>query len=315
MSSALFSQMQDRFLNENQTIIPKKQVTVGILVVNIKKIDDTNMSITLDFAVRLMWHEDALAGKHQKMQLYAYNEVWTPDIQIANELDLKRKRKENLEVYPDGTVIYRQRYQGDLSLVIDFTDFPLDKQMINIQLVAPMMNNIKFITDENLTGQTEKFSIQEWKIGEGSMVIEPYKILSYEFVACNYKIEAQRRSGYYFWKVVIPLTIVIFMSWTVFWIDPVNIEAQLAVAATAMLTIIAYQFALSNMLPRISYFTRLDYFIVGSNISVFLALLEAVASSNLAKMNHEKIARKMDSYSKYIFPAFYVIIVIITFFT
>jgi hypothetical protein len=304
----IFSQTKD------QVDIQKKQVSVGILVVDIKKIDDAKLSVFLDFAIRLTWHEESLVGKHEKIKYYAYNEIWTPDIQIANELDLRRKRKENLEVYPDGTVIFRQRYQGDLSLVVDFSEFPLDKQMVNIQLVAPMMNDIELIPDDTFTGQAEKFSIQEWKISTGSLVIEPYEILSYKFVACNYKIEAHRRAEFYFWKVIIPLTIVIFMSWTVFWIDPVHIEAQLAVAATAMLTIIAYQFAISNMLPRISYFTRLDYFIVGSNLVVFLALLEAVFSSSFAKKKREKIARKMDSWSKIIFPLLYVIIIAITFY-
>lgn len=313
LTIAAFSQIKDPFFKENQNIIQKKQVTVGILVVDVQKIDDAEQSITLDFAIRLMWKDESLAGKHENMKLYGYHEIWTPDLQLANELDLKRKRKENLEVYPDGMVILRQRFQGDLSLIVDFSDFPIDKQTINIQLVAPMMKDIEFVPNDTFTGQIENFSIQEWEIGQGSLVIEPFKALSYEFVACNYKIEAQRRAGYYFWKVIIPLTIVIFMSWTVFWIDPVHIEAQLAVAATAMLTIIAYQFALSNMLPRISYFTRLDYFIVGSNIMVFLALLEAVFSSNFAKINHEKIARKLDLWSKYIFPVFYVIILVITF--
>jgi len=307
------SQIKEPLLKKDQVDIQKRQVAAGILVVDIKKIDDAKQSITLDFAIRLTWQEKSLVGKHEKMKFYAYNEIWTPDIQIANELDLKRKRNENLEVYPDGTIIFRQRYQGDLSLVVDFSEFPLDKQMVTIQLVAPMMKDIELIPDDTFIGQAEKFSIQEWKINAGSLVIEPFEILSYKFVACNYKIEAQRRAGYYFWKVIIPLTIVIFMSWTVFWVDPVHIEAQLAVAATAMLTIIAYQFAISNMLPRISYFTRLDYFIVGSNLIVFLALLEAVFSSNFAKKKREKLARKMDSWSKISFPLLYIIIITITF--
>ncbi len=43
------------------------------------------------------------------------------------------------------------------------------------------------------------------------------------------------------------------------------------------------------MLPRISYFTRLNYFILGSNILIFLALLETVISSAIARDNKEKI--------------------------
>jgi hypothetical protein len=45
------------------------------------------------------------------------------------------------------------------------------------------------------------------------------------------------------------------------------------------------------MLPRIAYFTRLDYFIVGANILVFLALLETVMSSAIARNNEEHIEK------------------------
>jgi hypothetical protein len=107
--------------------------------------------------------------------------------------------------------------------------------------------------------------------------------------------------------------LVVFMSWLVFWIDPTKIEAQLAVSATAMLTIIAYQITLSNMLPRISYFTRLDYFIVGSNILVFLALLEAVMSSAIARNYNEKTARNLDRSSRIVFPILYSVVLLITF--
>ncbi len=49
-----------------------------------------------------------------------------------------------------------------------------------------------------------------------------------------------------------------------------------------MLTLIAYRFLLGGMLPRISYLTRLDYFLLGSTVLVFLALVEAACTSRLA---------------------------------
>jgi cadmium resistance protein CadD (predicted permease) len=67
------------------------------------------------------------------------------------------------------------------------------------------------------------------------------------------------------------------------------------------------------MLPRISYFTKLDYFIVGSNILVFLALLKAVMSSAIARNDKEKIARKLDQHLRYVFPILYTIVLLITF--
>ena len=68
----------------------------------------------------------------------------------------------------------------------------------------------------------------------------------------------------------------------VFWIDPKQIAPQIGLAATSMLTLIAFQFAFIGLLPRISYLTRADRFILSSSVLVFIALVEAVTASTLA---------------------------------
>jgi hypothetical protein len=291
----------------------KKEISVSILVVDILKIDDAKQLMKIDFVIRLSWKDPELIGKYSEPQLVELNDIWYPDLALVNELNLVKKRKEIAQINPDGTISTRQRYQGDLTVHIDYTDFPFDQHELFIQIVAPLTDEIKFVAEPMLTGQAEKLSIQDWIISRGELNMDPYILLSFEFAACAYRFKVSRTLGYYVWKVFVPLMLVVFMSWLVFWIDPTKIEAQLAVSATAMLTIIAYQITLSNMLPRISYFTKLDYFIVGSNILVFLALLEAVMSSAIARNNKEPIARKLDKHSRYVFPCLYIVVLLITF--
>jgi hypothetical protein len=78
--------------------------------------------------------------------------------------------------------------------------------------------------------------------------------------------------GFYVWKVIIPLMLIVAMSWSVFGVSP-------------------SQFALVGTLPRLAYFTILDRFIVGSTILVFLALVEAVIA-----------VHQMDNLSRIAFP-------------
>ena len=291
----------------------QRDISVSILVVDILKIDDAKQLMKIDFVIRLSWIDPTLIGKYDKPQRVELKDIWSPDLALTNELDLTKKRKEIALVNPDGSVSTRQRYQGDLTIHIDYSDFPFDEHELFIQIVAPLTDEIKFVVDSSLTGQAEKLSIQDWIINPGEIKMDPYRVLSFEFAACAYRFKVSRTLGYYIWKVFVPLMLVVFMSWLVFWIDPTKIEAQLAVSATAMLTIIAYQITLSNMLPKISYFTRLDYFIVGSNILVFLALLEAVMSSAIARNGKELVGRNLDKHSRYIFPCLYVVVLLITF--
>ena len=118
---------------------------------------------------------------------------------------------------------------------------------------------------------------------------------------------------YYAIKIVLPLLLIVAMSWMVFWIDPKESGSKISVAITAMLTLIAYRFAIGELVPKVSYLTRLDYFIVGSTLIVFLVLLLVILTSNLAKSGQTQLAKRIDRWSRIIFPLMLIIITIMDF--
>jgi hypothetical protein len=76
----------------------------------------------------------------------------------------------------------------------------------------------------------------------------------------------------------------------------------------SMLTLIAYQFALGNSVPRISYLTRLDIFMLGSVVLVFLALVRTVITGALTNRGHVGPARTINYHSRWIFPLAFLLI-------
>ena len=54
--------------------------------------------------------------------------------------------------------------------------------------------------------------------------------------------------------------------------------------------------------PRDLRLTRLDIFILGATILVFLGLVEVVASGNLAARERGVAARRLDRWSRLVFP-------------
>jgi hypothetical protein len=92
------------------------------------------------------------------------------------------------------------------------------------------------------------------------------------------------------------------MSWCVFWLDPGKFGTQIGLSATAMLTLIAFIFATTNMVPRLGHFTLLDLFIVGSTILVFLALIESLATSHLVSRDKVATATRIDHVCRVLFP-------------
>ena len=123
-----------------------------------------------------------------------------------------------------------------------------------------------------------------------------------------FEFEASRHIGYYLTKVLLPLVMIVMMSWIVFWIHPTESATQISVAVTSMLTLIAYRFALGSMLPDVSYVTRMDGFILVSTLMVFGALLEAVFTSRLADTGKEELAIKIDHICQKLFPGAFVLL-------
>jgi hypothetical protein len=308
LSNSLAETVQNtQSVNEKNNI---SQLSVGMYMIDIVKIDDAGQKITVNFIMTLSWIDKNLAGVLQPGVLTNFENIWIPAVRFVNSLNLVKDPDDYLEIDSNGKFIYKQRYYGDISINQNFADFPFNDQLIDIKFVLILPSSMNSIYGESSTGQTETFTITNWDIQKGLLQkssgdfdLENYHYWSYQFITT-------RRTGYYIWKVIFPLILVVFMSWTVFWVDPVHIGPQLTVATTSMLTLIAYHFTLVDRVPNISYLTRLDGFIIIANIFIFLALIEAILTSRLASLNKIDLARKIDLISRITFPSFFVLLII-----
>jgi len=118
---------------------------------------------------------------------------------------------------------------------------------------------------------------------------------------------ASRSMQHYILKVILPLVLIVIMSWTVFWIDPSEGGSQIGVAVTSMLTLIAYRFAIDTQLPRLPYMTRLDAFILISTLLVFLSLIEVLLTTILDNKQQIERAKTIDRYCRVIFPVIFAV--------
>jgi hypothetical protein len=120
-------------------------------------------------------------------------------------------------------------------------------------------------------------------------------------------LEAERLPGYYWIKVIAPLILIVAMSWAVNWIDPKDIGTKISITITAMLTLIAYRFAIGAALPQISYLTRMDLFILFSTILIYASLVTVVTTAALSNKGKPGIAKRIDQVSRWGFPLFFAI--------
>ncbi len=85
-------------------------------------------------------------------------------------------------------------------------------------------------------------------------------------------------------------------------------------ACTAsILTLIAYRFTVDLLVPKVSYITRLDEFILGSTFLVFFSLIQVITTSALMRRGNDVLSLKIDVPSRFLFPILFVFVVITSF--
>ena len=158
-------------------------------------------------------------------------------------------------------------------------------------------------------------TIAEWTVSEAGTRIEPFYVapLQRSISRIIYEAELSRNMGYYLWKVLVPLSLIVLMSWAVFWISPVHVAPRIGTSTSAVLTLIAFQFSLGYMLPRLSYLTRADRLLMGSTLLVFLAFGASLLTILLAGQGQETLARRINRVARWLFPAAFLAVLTVFF--
>ena len=287
------------------------KVTVGIRMIDLMEINDIKQTLTGDFAVVLRWVDPRLS--HMEGCEIQTDNVWSPGLVFLNS-GRKFTGRPKMSIGPGGQVKYVQRYSGTFATYHKLNDFPFDKQSFRISLFSLgwWEEDVMLVVDEKVTGRHKRLDISDWIIKGVEATIGRYYDTSHEKFKSRYdfNISAERIKAYYLWKVILPLCLIVAMSWCVFWINPAQYGPQIGLSATSMLTLIAFIFATTNMVPRLGYLTLLDRFIVYSTILVFLALVESLTTIYLVSKEKKELALRIDNMSRFVFPIIFGVIII-----
>ncbi len=299
------------------------RVRVAFYVLDVEAINDAKQSVTIDFVLGLRWKDPRLGEVSRKAGTdcrYALDAVWNPFVQIFNQRRLWTRLPEQVQVAADGEVSYTQRYYGTLASRLKLQAFPFDIQSLPINVVSfRQTSDVVLEFNDKNTGRDAIFSVAGWRIGEGTVRVYDYRVVSAHlrgdleryYSRLDYVYEANRDVSFYSWKVVLPLTLIVVMSWAVFYIEPPQIGPRLGVATTSILTLIAFLFSLRGIIPPVSYLTRMDYFVYGSLALVFAAHLEALTTSNLALKDKPDLALRIDRGARVLWPVCFLVVFVL----
>ncbi len=292
-------------------------VRLQVYINDIVSINDAQQSFTGDVFLRVAWRDPRLAHTGEAPCAADIRAIWWPELQVMNRRSLERVREQRPLVMPDGTVGMPLRGFGEFGYRANLSDFPFDSQQLELDILSAYDDKaIHFVYGPEDIALAPRLSVANFTVAlEGiEQRTEYITATGREHARLLIQLEATRLTGFYTWQQLVPLFLVVLMAWIVFWIPREHVPSRIGLAATSMLTLIAYRFAMSSVLPPIAYLTRLDLFMIGASVVVFSALALAVAVTYVMDFN-EALSERIHVAARYCIPSLLALIAWLAFFS
>jgi len=295
-------------------------VSIGVKMQQLTAVNQKRENFSVVATVLMHWRDPLLAFDPEEQQdrfkvfvgdafskeMSRRGQPW-PQYTIVNQQDKHWVQNRVVVVRPDGETIYFERLSLTLQAPdFDFRNFPFDKQnfYIHFDLLAPeWMYQLREIEGYSEIGK--KLGEEEWvitgfdtHISKGSILLNPVSRFNFEF-------SAKRHIAYYFFRILLPLVVIISVSWILFFLK--DYAKRVDAAGANLLLFIAFNFAISSDLPKLGYLTFLDTLLISAFMVTAVVLILSVYLRRQDMKGRDTFVAKVDRYVIICYPLAYAI--------
>ena len=252
-----------------------QQVAVGFYPISVYQLDMASNTYYVDTYIWLRWKGDIDP---------------TGTIEFTNMVEEWGKQQENLltepKVLPDGSKYQIMRVEGRFVQPFSLADYPLDKQKLSI-MVEDTTNGaaaVSYVIDKDSSGIGDSLQIPGWKLGGWSSQVFEHEYgtkfgeeeTPSAYSAAQFSIEISRPLSFFFWKLLLPLFIVLGAALSALLIRPQDLDVRSALPAGALLTAIFLQKSYSDGLPDLGYLILMDKIYLVVYALIVLTLIRSI---------------------------------------
>jgi hypothetical protein len=297
------------------------KVQIGVYLVALTKVDPPSESFPTfkaEIFLDLKWHDSRLvfdakeAGTDREVFLEHEAElelerIWWPDVEFDNAQGERHVEARELVILPDGTVEYSERFNCDFVSHPDLRKFPFDSQHFDIRIESFAWDErfLQFVPyDAKIGFNSEHQASLEWEVEKVSAIVDSKKEVRSEsaFSAFTLRIDVHRISGYYVWKIVLPLFLIVVFTWSTFWMPGEPASGRMQRAFLALLTVVAFNQVVSRNLPRISYITFMDSAVFLAFAFVGLTVMTIMYGQVKEHKGDKEAGLRLDRHARWVFP-------------
>jgi hypothetical protein len=266
------------------SVAPKEAnvITIGAYINDILAIDLRNHAFTVDMYVWFRWTDAAIdPGKS-----FEFMNMVNPD-----NRELKRIYEEP-QVQPDGSRYLAYRYHGSFSSKFPIGQYPFDTQVLRIHIedADRPIDQQRYQWDKLTLNPA--ITLPGYRIAEPFVTVNDYPYPTtfgdparttnetYSRVTIEIPITRPWLSGAV--KTLLPIFIIVLCAAAAPALGAHLVEARVGLVITALLTLVALQFATAGNLPEVGYLLMIEQIFIASYAFMLLIIATIVHGSKRA---------------------------------
>ena len=290
---------------------------------NIDEIDDEAETFQFTGVLSLSWQDKRQAFDPDKERVqekiyqggFQFNEIspaWYPQVVLVNESGMYDINSVLLRVQPDGTSTLIETVNAIAEVDFKMRRYPFDTQRLVavFEVLGFDSSEVVFEAEPKPVDMSwKKMQLSQWQLADirnsTAEHIAPYagkRGISSTFTAI---MEVQRKPFFIIRLVVIPLVLIVALSWSVFWMESSSLGDRINISFVGILTAVAYQIVVSDVLPHISYVTLMNGFLNLSLLLMCATVVENLLVGAYDKQGKSDVGDLIDYRCRWIFPLVY----------
>lgn len=303
------------------------KVSVGLYLSDVYAVSEQEETMDFDGILTLRWHDgrnafDPIdAGVSEKVYQgnFQFSEVysgWWPQLVLANKGGDYQVDGVVLRIGSDGAHTLIQEVSADAEVRMKLRRFPFDRQHFDaiFEVLGTDTDRVVLVPDPATTGsRTGSTNLPQWDVkdiriasrdfdvdahrGEGRMMGSSRVVVT---------LDVTRKSTYMLRVVVVPLAVIVCLTFAVFWMDRESLGDRMDISFIGVLSVIAYQIIVSQTMPSIAYFTLMSGFLYSTYLLLSAGVVVNLVVSKLDQAGRRDLGDRVDFTCRWAFPLVFV---------
>ncbi|XP_023344150.1 glycine receptor subunit alpha-4 isoform X2 [Eurytemora carolleeae] len=302
------------------------KITASINLRNILDVDEKAQIVSLETTLRLYWKDPRISPKAEYLESFdsmgnyttlnpsLASKIWMPDIFIDQAKVLRAPsyfiQPASLRVYNDSLIRYSSRINFDVACNMDFHRYPVDEQYCEIKFESfgLQSNQIQLGWIPNSMDVNQNITLAQFHFRVKLMDSYSTDYYDVSYPGLILQLHLTRVIGYHIVQTYIPSTVFVVLAWMGMFIPVESVPGRVGMGMTTMLTLTAMFSSTRQNVPKVSYISVLDIWMLICMIFVFSTMAEFTVVIVLVRQGKKEFSEQFQMVSRFMLPCFFLLV-------